>query len=87
MSNLKNFFRKPINVIIFITCAVIIVYFCMLIIKEIGIKSYNEKQMECLRLGSDFARRRCLLILENQNTKIQKDSPCTGRYCDLIPNK
>lgn len=60
-------FRKgeTINVIIFITCVVVIVYFVILIVKEIGFKSYDQKKIECLKMGSDFARRRCLLIVAN----------------------
>jgi len=64
MKIIKDFFSKPLNIIVFITCAVIIVYFGILIIKEVQPKSSSEKQMECLKLGSDFARRRCLLIIE-----------------------
>ncbi len=66
MGSIKDFFSKPLNVVIFITCVVIIVYFGILIAKEIGFKSYDQKKIECLKLGSDFARRRCLLIMENK---------------------
>ncbi len=66
MRSIKDFFSKPINVVIFVTCAVVIVYFGILIVKEIGFKSYDQKKIECLKMGSDFARRRCLLIIENK---------------------
>jgi len=66
MKSIKDFLSKPLNIILFITCAVIIVYFGILIAKEILPKSSNEKQMECLKFGSDFARRRCLLIVGNE---------------------
>ena len=60
------FWKKPINIAILITCIVAIAFFAILIIKEIQPKSNSEKQMECLRLGSDFARKRCLLIINNK---------------------
>lgn len=66
MSSIKNFLSKPLNMVIFTACVVIIVYFGILIAKEIGFKSYNQKKIECLKMGSDFARRRCLLIIENK---------------------
>jgi|SRR3989344_411970 len=92
MSSIKDFFSKPINLVILITSAVVVVYFSMLIIKEIGFKSYDQKKIECLKMGSDFARRRCLLIIESKKTSLygeylksnpQKDC---GIYCDLIPS-
>lgn len=66
MKSIKNFLKKPLNMIIFITCLVIIVYFGILIVKEIGFKSYDQKKIECLKMGSDFARSNCLHIIKNK---------------------
>ncbi len=75
----SSFLKKPLNIAILLVSIVVVVYFGTLIVKEVLPKSNSEKQMECLRLGSDFARRRCLLIIESKNN--------CGIYCDLIPNK
>ncbi|MCL4354242.1 hypothetical protein M1349_02095 [Patescibacteria group bacterium] len=80
----SSFLKKPINIAILTICIVTVTYFGILIIKEVLPKSNSEKQIECLRLGSDFARRRCLLIIESKKSSPRKDC---GIYCDLIPNK
>lgn len=52
------------KIIIAIVCAVVALYFSILIIKEIKPKSIQEKKMECLRFGSDAARAGCLRLLK-----------------------
>jgi len=75
MKGIKNFFSKSINLTIFITCIVIIAYFGTLIVKEISFKSYDQKRIECLKLGSDFARKKCLLIIESKKTNQKIETP------------
>lgn len=60
MKSIKNFFSKPINVIISITCVVIIVYFGILIYKEVRPKTYQEQYLLCLELGSNLRSQQCL---------------------------
>lgn len=84
IKHISPFLKKPLNLVVFITCIVVITFFATLIVKELQPKNSSEKQMECLRLGSDFARRRCLLIIESGKSSSQKNC---GIYCDLIPNR
>lgn len=52
--------RKPLNFIIFLTCVVISAYFSILVYKQLKPKSYEEKYMHCLELGSNLRSQQCL---------------------------
>lgn len=52
------------NVLIAMVCAVIIFYFGIKIYKEIAPKSFEEQQLNCLKMGSDYARAYCLRIIK-----------------------
>lgn len=60
---MKAIFSKPTNIIIFLTCLVIIAYFGTLIYKQLKPKSYEEKYMYCLELGSDHRAALCIKAL------------------------
>lgn len=59
----RNILKNPINLLIAITCFVVIFYFGIKIYKEVTQKSYKDQQIHCLELGSDYARKRCLQII------------------------
>jgi NADH:ubiquinone oxidoreductase subunit 3 (subunit A) len=61
---MENFIKQPLNIIISILCFVIISYFGIKIYKELAPKSYKDKQLRCLELGSDYARRKCLDVIK-----------------------
>lgn len=63
MKNFKEVLKDPKYLIILITCVVIILYFAILIYKEIKPKNWKEQRIECLKLGSDSARAKCLRII------------------------
>jgi hypothetical protein len=54
---------KPINIIIAITCIVILSYFGVLLYKELRPKTLTEQKMHCLELGSNERARSCLILL------------------------
>jgi len=69
---MKNFLKQPINFIILTTCLVVIAYFSIKIYKEIGSKSLDERKIECLKLGSDLARKKCLSIVDGNESSGDK---------------
>ncbi len=92
LENNKKWKIKPLYLLFCIACLVVVAYFVILIIKEVKSKDIAEKQMECLKLDSDFARRRCLLIIESKKISLydeylkSKPKKDCGIYCDLIPS-
>lgn len=63
MKDFKELLKNPQYLTIFITCLVIVIYFRILIYKEIKPKNWKEQRIECLKLGSDSARGKCLKII------------------------
>lgn len=47
-----------------------VVYLGIKIFKEVTPKSYNELHLQCLELGSDFARKSCLRNIASKNEKV-----------------
>lgn len=47
-----------------LTCVLIVIYFGMKIYQEIRPKSIKEQQLKCLELGSDYARKTCLVLIK-----------------------
>lgn len=64
MSILKSLFAKPLNVIIAVTCLVVILYFGIRIFNDVRPRTLEERKMECLKLGSDFRYRQCLNLIK-----------------------
>ncbi len=53
----------------------IIIYLGVLIYKEIKPKpilTYKEKEMECLKLGSDFRTKECLRIIKPERRSLEE---------------
>lgn len=63
MQKIKEIFKNPLNVIIAIPCIIASMYFTVLLFKEIKPKNWKEQRIECLKLGSDSARVKCLRII------------------------
>ncbi len=61
---MKNFIRQPLNLIIFITCLVVVAYFGIRIYKELKPRTIEERKMECLKLGSDNRAAACIKLLK-----------------------
>lgn len=61
---MKDYLKYPIKMIILAVCLVLIAYFTIKIYWELSPKSYRDQQLNCLGLGSDYARRRCLKIID-----------------------
>lgn len=64
MSILKSLFVKPLNVIIAITCLVVILYFGIRIFNDLRPKTLEERKMECLKLGSNLRYSQCLRLIQ-----------------------
>ena len=60
-----KFFKNPLNLIIALTCLIVAIYFGVLIYKQIKPKTYDEKRMECLKLGSNQRAAECLRLIKN----------------------
>jgi hypothetical protein len=62
---MKQFFKNPINTIITITCLIVVIYFGILIYKELKPKTYKEKVMQCLEVGagSNAVANRCIELI------------------------
>jgi hypothetical protein len=60
---MKTFFKNPINIIITFTCLILVFYFGILIYKELKPKTYNEKFMGCLKLGSNARANACVDLI------------------------
>ncbi len=61
---MKNFIRQPLNLIIFITCLVVVTYFGIKIYKELKPKNMEERKIECLKLGSNTRAAACIKLLK-----------------------
>jgi hypothetical protein len=57
---------KPVNILLSITCLIIVIYFSILIYKEIKPKTYKEQVMHCLELGSNARAQACINLLKKQ---------------------
>jgi NADH:ubiquinone oxidoreductase subunit 3 (subunit A) len=67
---MKNIFKNPINLIIIITCLIIVTYFLILIVKQLTPQSVYEQKMHCLELGSDTRALGCWdMVKEKYNLK------------------
>ncbi len=61
LSKLKDFIKSL--TILKVIGIIIILYFCILIYKQIGPQTYREKYMSCLKLGSDMRARSCIGLI------------------------
>lgn len=61
MSKIKDFIKSI--TMLKIIGIVAIIFLCVLIYKELKPQSWKEQQIECLKLGSDSARAKCLRII------------------------
>lgn len=52
------------EIFIVITCLFVIVYLGIKIYKEVLPESLREQQLKCLELGSDMARKYCLILIK-----------------------
>lgn len=64
MSILKSLFAKPLNVVIAITCLVVILYFGIRIFNDLRPRTLDERKMGCLKLGSNLRYSQCLRLIQ-----------------------
>ncbi len=54
---------KPLKIIIFLTCTIVMIYFGILIRKQL-MPSYKDQYMHCLELGSNYRTQKCLQLIK-----------------------
>lgn len=70
-----------LNIFIVMACMLVSVYFGIKIYKELSPRSYKEQQLDCLKMGSDSARTKCLNIINGDQT-IGTKQPTNGKHVD-----
>ena len=62
----KKFKSHYIHLLISLACLVVLLYFGILIYKEVKPKTYQEQYMRCLELGSNARAAACVKLINNQ---------------------
>ncbi len=88
---MKNILKQPLKLVLCLASLVILIYCSLLIIRQVMPRSYAEKYMHCLELGSNTRTQACIGLLHGQihYTKIQElldsgDETSAQTYVDSL---